>query len=55
MDHKGKLFGRVFAINLSHLPRPVINPAPGYAQLPAIKFLNHDKFLPPTELVPTLR
>ena len=37
-------------MTLSHLPGPVINPAPGYAQLHAIKILHLDKFLAPRQL-----
>jgi len=29
------------------IPRQVLNPAPGYAQLHAIKILHRDKFLVP--------
>jgi hypothetical protein len=37
---------------LSHLPGRVLNPAPGFAQLHAIKILHHDNFLPSRQLVP---
>jgi hypothetical protein len=37
-------------MTLSHLPRRVINLAPGHAQLHAIKILHHDKFLAPRQL-----
>ena len=37
---------------LSHLPGPVLKPAPGYAHLLAIKILHHDNFLPSSKLVP---
>jgi hypothetical protein len=37
-------------MTLSHLPGPVINPAPGHVQLPAINILHHDKFLAPRQI-----
>ena len=39
-------------MTLSHLPGPAPNLTPGHAQLPAIKILHHDNFLPPIKLVP---
>jgi hypothetical protein len=39
-------------MTLSHLPGPVINPAPGHAQLHLINILHHDNFLFPIQFVP---
>jgi hypothetical protein len=50
-DNKGKLLVMLFArpadasrtgMTLSYLPGPVLNPAPGFAQLHAIKFPHLD-------------
>jgi hypothetical protein len=35
---------------LSHLPGPVLNPAPGHVQLLPINILHHDNFLAPRQL-----
>ena len=48
----GKLICHAFCKTLSHLPGPVMNPAPGLAQLPSIKILHHVNFLPPRQFIP---
>jgi hypothetical protein len=45
-DNMGTLFFHAFCMTMSHLPEPVLNQAPGFAQLDAIKILHPEKFLP---------